>query len=184
MGTKLTGLENLIIQQNQILQSISEKLDQSNTFETIIIGLIVAFGGALSAFVFTMVHWRRSERERAESALLTQLRDLVSELETLSLTYWLKDADESDKATETRVKNILRSMARCTKNLKEAKPSESNNLMKLEDMTRKIYDEVTGGDFESKIRKRSTPTANAVSRQCEDAKMLISEILYKQAVAR
>lgn len=181
METKMSDLELLLKQQNSLLDAIASHLDKSSWPEALLIGVVVALAGALGAYFFTLMHWRKLEAEGAKTALLRQLHDLVADFEKVCLEYWLKDSNENDVELSIRIKTTHRMILRYARLFKDLKTAPETYRLRFLDFSSQIYDDATGDGFESKGRKLSRSKASTIARRCTDARALLNELAYKKA---
>ena len=171
------ALESLIAQQNQLLSAIDAQLKASHYTEALIVGLIVALGGAVAAYMFSRLQIRQEKARNNIKTIATNLHEMVSELENLSLKYWLKDADPGDSEMSIRIKSVLRLIRKYKNTYKSTATLDADRLSVIQEFNSRIYDVVTGGDFESPNRKKNSVRAAAIARECTSAKALLSEIV-------
>jgi len=147
----------------------------------------VAIIGAFSAYLFNYFHWKTVKRNEHLSLMCSDLRVLISDLESISVMYWLRDYDELEKyenhISEINIKSYLKLIRENIRNLS----NELNelNTFKLEQLNKglnnfssEIYDLITGDDFESLNRKAQKNKAHQISYRCSIIKSKISTISF------
>lgn len=150
----------------------------------VLTGVFVAFVGALSAYLFNYFHWVMVSKKQRVSRAGKALSELIEELETLSVEYWLGEYSSERKnaihAIEISIKSKLRLIQRhiilVVPELKSRKAASRKH--KLEEFGYEIYDIVTGDEFESKGRRSSKKKAVSISMKCADMRAAISALEY------
>ena len=135
--------------------------------------LALSIGGAFSAFVFNLV-LRRVERnaDRFDSTTLI-FKELVDEIETAAVQYWISRAKPDDAILELRLKSkifLLNVFIGVFEKSVVKKRKHKGLVEQLKKFTDLVFDEATGGDFESAVREASPSTANSVSNLCAKMK--------------
>jgi hypothetical protein len=88
-------------------------------------------------------------------------------LDQVSVDYWLRNYDENiDPGVEIKIKSLHRLVTSYTSSFNGSCPKESKLASDLTDFSARIFDVITGDDFESRLRVLSKPKAGAISRQC------------------
>lgn len=130
-----------------------------------VIPIISVIIGAIIGFILNQYHWKRTEKEKKNANSFTKIFTLISELESLSVGYWIKDTCEDDVKTEVYIKSRIRLLTNYVKSV-DAKQVEIKT--ELEKFISEIFDLVTGDEFESKDRKASKSKATSISYRCTD----------------
>jgi len=167
---------------------ISEAVIKSNEDignDAIALAVFVAILGAFSAYLFNYFHWRMVRKKDNVNNIGMELIGLIEELEETALRYWIRPYDKDQKeeilVDEIRIKTIVRQIDKQAKILKKINNSKMGRNEKecIEQFPPKIFDIVTGGDFESKKRKSSKGRAMKISKSCSDVKSNIRSIVIK-----
>lgn len=173
MDNTLSNLEKLIQKQNEILVLFSDQLD-SNIADTLIVGLIVAVGSAISAYGFNYLHWHQTEKKKNKLSVVSSLSILIREFEDLSLKYWLSDATDDDPELCIKIKcRHLLINRYVNQYIQLFSGSEHAQIVSL--FSNLIYDKVTGDDFESRSRVRSISKATSIAKLCSDVAARLNE---------
>lgn len=121
--------------------------------------------GAILGFYLNRLHWKYTEQNKKEASLFEKLSKLISEIETLSVEYWIKDRDDDDVKSEVYIKSKILLLSNYIRNIKMTDKSIKSYLEKF---SLEIFDVITGGEFESSQRKASKSKAISISRKCTD----------------
>ncbi|MCC7219320.1 MAG: hypothetical protein IT490_01145 [Candidatus Contendobacter sp.] len=177
------------------LELLVNKLDQINsTLVTIAppdgvsvsqfgAAIFIAVIGAFTAYVFNFFHWRMVRKKHYFGRIADILNIHIHELERLAVRYWVSCYEEHEKQSieidEISIKAKLRLISRYTKKLGPLLDvSRYRELAdELSSFSQDIFDEASGGDFESSRRKEDPKRAQIVSRLCADmqAKLVFLE---------
>lgn len=166
---------------DQLATTLVSLLETANslTFTQFLFAAFVAVVGALSAYIFNYLHWKMVEKKQKLSKVSEVMAALITELEKLSVDYWIEGYDEDKRlqiqAVEVSIKSKLRLISRYTKIIAPYLKNKqaTSNKQKLEDFESDIFDWASGDDFESTGRKASKATAMKVSNLCADIKSTI-----------
>jgi hypothetical protein len=121
--------------------------------------------GALLGYFFNRFHWSWTEKKKKETESFSKLSTLISELEELSVDYWIKDNNEDDEKNEVYIKSKIRLLTKYIRRINTQNESIKNDL---NEFVSDVFDLITGDDFESKDRKASKTKAIAISYKCAD----------------
>lgn len=136
----------------------------NNVLEYLMPIISVIIGGFLGFFL-NEYHRRVAEEKEKNTNFFTKIFTLISELESLSVGYWIKDTCEDDVGTEVYIKSRIRLLTNYVESV-DAKRVEIKT--ELEKFISEIFDLVTGDEFESKDRKASKSKATSISYRCTD----------------
>lgn len=185
----LRHLESSLVDSSELLSSeLSRTILSVNdgvTNKTLFFAIFISFIGAFSAFVFNLLYWRVIRKKQILSNLGKDLLDLIENIESLALTYWVNEYDEKETKTyhisEIEIKTSLRQLNKHVRIFSETIKGKiySDEKNQLDSFVSNIYDLVTGDGFESKTRESSKPKAMKIARECSDARVVISLILIK-----
>jgi hypothetical protein len=152
-----------------LLSSTFQEQSGNNLSIKLFIPLISAFVGAclgsFLAFLFNRLNWKLTEQDKQKKELFSKLATLIENLEKLSVEYWITDHNEEDAKNEVYIKSKHRLLV---KYIREINTKDKTIKKELEDFADKIFDVITGDDFESKERKLSKSKAISISNQCAD----------------
>lgn len=179
METKDSVLETLISNQNIILTFINDELKASHYTEALIVGIIVAIGGAFAAYIFSVIQKKQDEVRSNLRSIVVSLHGMISELEDLSLNYWLSDASNDeleDNKNSIKIKNTLKLIRKYKDQYRRTNPDQEY-FTNIERFCSAVFDIATGEDFESPYRKKSRQKAAVISRECTEAKATLNEII-------
>jgi hypothetical protein len=155
---------------------------ESETLTKFVFAAFVAVIGAFSAYLFNFFHWKMIERKRRLSLISGALTSIVEDLESMAVLYWVKDYKEEDKEEICATEVVLKSKIFLINHLiRVVLPSLDTNrhystIGSLKDFQAKIFDLVTGDDFESRNRKASKVKAMRISRHCSDIRAKIASL--------
>ncbi len=145
--------------------------------EKYIFGITIAISGALSAYLFNLLHWKIVEKKRKVSQISGELNTLIERLESMAVKYWIQDYSNQNKEENNIIEVTLKSKLRLINHLiKASRPtldkcnrkSINNNLKKFQS---EIFELVTAGEFESINRKASKARAMKISYTCSDIRV-------------
>ena len=181
-----SGIEEAIEKSGFLISNSIKTMDtnltsllSSSTIISILQMMLVAVVGALSAYLFNVFHWKVVEKKKKISGATNELRDLINDLEKVSVEYWVRDYNEKDKESisvdEVSIKSKVRLISRyiqiVVSEIKNKKASQE--IQKLDDFRSDIFDLVTGDEFESKDRKSSKGKAQKILNKCSDIRATI-----------
>jgi hypothetical protein len=152
----------------------------------VLFSLVIVVVGALSAWLFNYLHWKVVRKTDQKTKVADGLVSLLGELEPVAIKYWLEDFDiqkqSSIEVDEIKLKSILKLFASqvglLNEIIGERSPQKPLGLV-LEQSANKLFDVVTGGDFETHSRKRSKFTASKISNLCAQTKMKIYDFSFR-----
>lgn len=155
----------------ELVSSLLTLQSDNNLSIKVLIPLISALVGALSAFLFNRFHWKMVEKKKKETDLFVKISTLIGELETLSVQYWIKDHNENDDEKEVYLKSKFRLLNKYIRAIDVKAKSIKNELVEFESDT---FDLVTGEDFESKKRKASKQKAILITYKFSEIYVSVS----------
>ena len=182
IAKEITSLSNDL---SGAIGGLSKSLESSlgalhgNSLAQLLFGVLVAIVGAFSAYLFNFFHWKMVEKKRTISQITGELIALIQGLESVAVKYWVQDYRYNDKeeinATEVVIKSKLRLINHYIMDFGSILNIDKKKIFHrhLEDFHADIFDLVTGGDFESTVRKSSKPRAMKISFRCSDIRAKI-----------
>lgn len=169
--------ENIIVNEHlhrsiELLNSTLITYSSNNAFDLkAIIPIVSVIIGAFIGFLLNQYHWKRTEKEKKKASSFSKIFNLISELESLSVDYWIKDTSEDDVKTEVYIKSKIRLLTSYVKSVDANQIVLKNELINF---TSEIFDLVTGDEFESKARKASKSKATSISYRCADINAVVA----------
>lgn len=155
---------------------------------SVVEGIIIALAGALAAtiaaFVFNLIHWKYTANIATKASIAKVLLSQLESLEKCATEYWLQPYKASEEPNlqclEVSIKSLHESI-RTTVSLYISKLSAAQKLDQMEilnEFLSKSYTNVTGGNFQSKIRAISRPRATKNAMLCNKIKPYIASVAY------
>ena len=147
--------------------------------QPLVTAVISAVVGALAAYLFTRLLWREQKKSDGRISAIKELQDQVSSIEKICLEYWVSQRSElGDAVCDAMEIRILTSIKLLERTLREQANSNSDmDLWRFHNEVRNgidsLYDEATGGDFRSAMRKPDPTTAHNISRICLELEILL-----------
>jgi len=129
------------------------------------IPIIAVIIGSIAAYFFTRYHWSFSEKKKIEADHLGKISTLISDIEKISIGYWIEAHNKDDVENEIYIKSKIKLLAKYVKNIGKEQESKKNDL---NDFASNLYDLVTGDDFESHNRMASKNKAGLIAFLCAD----------------
>lgn len=180
------AIDTLTREINQVADQLAHTLSTSITAASevslgqISFAIFVAFVGALSAYIFNHLHWKTVNRNQRLKGIRTAIFELVSKLESLAVSYWLRGYDENMmhdlQVAEVEIKANMRLIAKLVRII----PPEAlagitkEGKQKIDDFPSEMYDLITGDGFESRSRKISKSKATQITRHCSELKVILA----------
>ncbi|HHT3528077.1 hypothetical protein ACVGWG_16560 [Enterobacter asburiae] len=151
---------------------------------SLITALISTVCAATAAFIYNKIHWHSVVKRETKTKLLESISDVVNELRTDAISYWLKGYSKKSAKSlleeEMRIKaslNIINSTITIYVSqisLLKRKGIES----KLRAFHNELYDIITGDDFETQGRKQDKGKVSAISTKCVAFRVLLNTIKF------
>lgn len=173
-----SDLANAIRQLAETLSSTIVELGDV-TWSQAALAIFVVFVGALSAYLFNLLHWRMIDKRQKMSGSFLALNALVTDLDSVAVNYWLKDFDPKERVNmqeaEITIKNNIHLIANYIRLLT---PLLGNSLSEskkkiFDDFPLVIFDLATGDGFESMSKISSKPKAMKISKLCVEIKTIV-----------
>lgn len=149
---------------------------------SLITALISTTCAATAAFIYNKIHWHSVVKRETRTKLLESISDVVNELRTDAISYWLKGyskkAAKSLLEEEMRIKSSL-SIINSTITIYASKISKRRRKEiepKLRAFHDELYDIVTGDDFETQVRKQDKGKVSAISTKCVAFRVMLNTI--------
>ncbi|WP_321407002.1 hypothetical protein [Tolumonas auensis] len=167
--------------------------EPSNFFKVIMVPVISATLGAFSAFIFNRLNWSMQNKIANTTKSCEGIIEIIDTLESESLEYWSQRRGyKNDTEFQLKERKLIYGLSLLKKhidilvNMQTSKPWykfwKANVLFNqgrvLSDFHSEIYDEITGGLFQSKCRDKDLNKAFNISKKCMEAKSTLSEIIY------
>ncbi|ELC6413592.1 hypothetical protein [Enterobacter hormaechei] len=151
---------------------------------SLITALISTVCAATAAFIYNKIHWHSVVKRETKTKLLESISDVVNELRTDAISYWLKGYSKKSAKSlleeEMRIKaslNIINSTITIYVSqisLLKRKGIEG----KLRAFHNELYDIITGDDFETQGRKQDKGKVSAISTKCVAFRVLLNTIKF------
>lgn len=138
---------------------------QSDSLFKYLFPLLSVIIGVVLGFLSNRLHWAYTEKKKKESESFEKISTLISDIETLSVEYWIKNYNDDDTKNEVYIKSKIRLLSKYIRNFKTSNIKIKEELDRFES---EIFDVITGDDFESSKRKASKSKAITISRKCAD----------------
>ncbi len=151
---------------------------------SLITALISTTCAATAAFIYNKIHWRSVVKREAKTKLLESISDVVNELRTDAISYWLKGYSKKSAKSlleeEMRIKaslNIINSTITIyVSQVSRLKRKEIES--KLRGFHNELFDIITGDDFETQTRKQDKGKVSAISTKCVAFRVLLNTIKF------
>lgn len=151
---------------------------------SLITALISTTCAATAAFIYNKIHWHSVVKREAKTKLLESISDVVNELRTDAISYWLKGYSKKSAKTlleeEMRIKaslNIINSTITIyISQVSRLKRKETEQ--KLRAFHNELFDIITGDDFETQTRKQDKSKVSAISTKCVAFRVLLNTIKF------
>ena len=161
------------------------KASGSGFVDALFVAIAGGLAGAIAAVVFSHLHWKTVNKRESLSLLATSLQDIVLELETVSIKYWLVDAKEQipseNQTSEIRIKSCMKLVTRYARILSsfQLKGEQAKLVTQVVDFQDNIYDIATGDEFESSARVASPEKATKISYKCSALRASLTELAIR-----
>lgn len=149
---------------------------------SLITALISTTCAATAAFAYNKIHWHSVVKRETRIKLLESISDVVSELRTDAISYWLKGYSKKSAKTlleeEMRIKASL-SIINSTITIYSSKISRRRRKeieSKLREFHDELYDVITGDDFETQVRRQDKGKVSAISTKCVAFRVMLNSI--------
>jgi len=188
------SLDRLNSSFNERLSDLSCSLtDTLNSIPTdkIIFSVIMVVVGAFTAWLFNYFNWTISQKNKEKLQTIDRIISIIDDLERVSVKYWLEDFIISNiieqQYNEIKIKSLLKLVANQVHLLGEIEKNNyiiDNNYVKtialksVNEYCDKLFDTITGDNFEYKSRKKSKHKAAKISSICINARMKLHEYPY------
>ena len=145
--------------------------------EKYIFGITIAISGALSAYLFNLLHWKIVEKKRKVSQISGELNTLIERLESMAVKYWIQDYSNQNKEENNTIEITLKSKLRLIYHVIKASypllstQKHKSNGLDIINFHSEIFELVTAGEFESTNRKASKARAMKISYRCSDIRV-------------
>ncbi|WP_163331423.1 hypothetical protein [Klebsiella aerogenes] len=151
---------------------------------SLITALISTTCAATAAFIYNKIHWHSVIKREAKTKLLESISDVVNELRTDAISYWLKGYSKKSAKSlleeEMRIKaslNIINSTITIyVSQVSKFKRKEIES--KLRGFHNELFDIITGDDFETQTRKQDKSKVSAISTKCVAFRVLLNTIKF------
>lgn len=149
---------------------------------SLITALISTTCAATAAFIYNKIHWHSVVKRETKTKLLESISDVVNELRTDAISYWLKGYSKKSAKSlleeEMRIKASL-SIINSTITIyisKESWRRKKDVESKLRAFHNELFDIITGDDFETQGRKQDKGKVSAISTKCVSFRVLLNTI--------
>lgn len=169
------------------LEAINKTLktaDGNALIVALLVGVVSAFAGAFAAFLFSFMQWKISLKKESLNAGANEMLSIVADLESVATRYWLSSAaeigDPESHATELKIKNLLKLLARYSGGLKKlpAKPNIRDVACRVDRLVSDVFELATGGGFESPSRVAEKDVASAIAGRCMEIRGSLYKIIH------
>ncbi len=151
---------------------------------SLITALISTMCAATVAFIYNKIHWHSVIKREAKTKLLESISDVVNELRTDAISYWLKGYSKKSAKSlleeEMRIKaslNIINSTITIyVSQVPKFKRKQVES--KLRSFHDELFDIITGDDFETQTRKQDKGKVSAISTKCVAFRVLLNTIKF------
>ncbi|EIV3801641.1 TPA: hypothetical protein QHJ11_000571 [Klebsiella aerogenes] len=151
---------------------------------SLITALISTICAATAAFIYNKIHWHSVIKREAKTKLLESISDVVNELRTDAISYWLKGYSKKSAKSlleeEMRIKaslNIINSTI--TIYVSQVSKFKRKQIeSKLRGFHNELFDIITGDDFETQTRKQDKGKVSAISTKCVAFRVLLNTIKF------
>ncbi|HGO5343794.1 hypothetical protein [Raoultella planticola] len=151
---------------------------------SLITALISTTCAATAAFIYNKIHWHSVIKREAKTKLLESISDVVNELRTDAISYWLKGYSKKSAKSlleeEMRIKASL-NIINSTITIYVAQVSKLKRKeieLKLRGFHNELFDIITGDDFETQTRKQDKGKVSAISTKCVAFRVLLNTIKF------
>ena len=117
--------------------------------------VINAFITAFAVFIFNVIYWRVTERNREFNVIGKSLVDTIKCVEACSIKYWSTKFDSVDDPEKVRLEIDIKSFPLLLQKLideymkKLPSNMDASDLVRVRSFADNLFDIATGGDFES-----------------------------------
>lgn len=151
-------------------------------YDALVVAVIGAISGAISAFLFNFFHWKLESKRNAVAEAALSLKEVVLDFESIAIKYWLTDYKEEEliecQISEIKMKSFLKLIIKYSRLLSGLSlNSRGKEIVKsIEGFSDSIFDRTTGGAFESASRKASKGRAAKIANDCAKARAELTEL--------
>lgn len=149
---------------------------------SLITALISTICAATAAFIYNKIHWYSVVKRETRTNLLESISDVVNELRTDAISYWLKGYSRKSAKSlleeEMRIKaslNIINSTITIYAS-KISRRKKKDIEPKLRAFHDELFDIITGDDFETQGRKQDKGKVSAISTKCVAFRVMLNTI--------
>lgn len=170
--------------------------DELSTFlKAIIIPIISATLGAFSAFIFNRLNWNMQNKIANKTKSCEEIIEIIGILEADSQDYWSQRRGyKNNTEFQLKERKIIHSLMLLNKYIDILNKMQTNKPLyqfwknevrfphgeTLFNLHNALYDEITGGSFQTKYRDKDLDKIFNISKKCMEAKSTLSEIIYLQ----
>jgi hypothetical protein len=180
ISNQLIGLSSSLDQHGQAVKDAIHAT--SNTpWTSIVLGAVL---GALSAFLFNLLNLAIVRRRNKRESLAKGIIETIILLEDEAIGYWLQSAAEMSavdrRKSEIMIKAKFKSIPSQTRKLYAAMFKTKKNkiiIHKCLTALESLYDEATGGDFETNDRRASSSKASKITTICNELISTLTDAL-------
>lgn len=148
-------------------------------------GALSALVAALAAFLLNYLYWKKINNHNRLSHFAAMSIEHLSEFENYAISYWIsrKNNANSQKMVELEIRirtqySILKaSLSELVKKIPQKYMADHDSINSF---INGIYDDATGGAFESSSKSRDKKLALKISRKCLEIKTIL--IRYNQKI--
>lgn len=130
--------------------------------EGVVGGLSGAIMGGIASWALS-AHFNRKMRSQAQ---IEKLESMIDSIKGLAVAYW--QSAGPDKVSEGLIKSRIHELDSKLKRLRNEGVIRSSNATNASARLIELWEEATGGSFETAGRKEDLPKAAAIRRICDD----------------
>ena len=167
---------------NKLYQAVSSIPDGSYSL-AFTSGALSALVAALVAFLLNYLYWKKISNHNRLSHFAAMSIEHLNDFESYAISYWISSSNNSKNEKMVELEIRIRTQYLILKSslnelLKKIPPKYSNDKQSISDFINQIFDDATGGAFESSSKKRDKKLALKISRKCLEIKSIL--IRYNQ----